>query len=529
MIGRTGILPDRAVPSVAASSETGSLKIGYGPAARSGPAARAAGFRLKIVGTAQSESVKEVAPQPAEVIMNKLKYQCVSRRIRFRDFFLDFDGLHSGYVSEAYFRSALGISGVSFHENELLALLEKFRNPSVPDRIHYAQMCSILEEVHVTPHLEKDPLRPVPAVGEGVVRPEDNTVQVSAEEKAYVMAIVDRFRRRSAARRITTLETLFRPTGDGTCFDKPFDPLRKGFVTRAKFLRTLQLLDEKWSNATEEEVDAVCHYYAHNGTPDVNYMRFCADVTPHGPLPPIPAVRQTVDKQLRLQKAAGPRSVDAVEEKIMSIVFKNRIRVREFFRDFDKLRAYTCSERAFQSALSMAKIDLTAPELEVLFERYRNGSGFTQNINYDAFLQSIERVDTIKELEKTPLREYATMAPNPAARPVTCMLPEAENENLSRLMSSLSEVMHKTRMNLRPAFVERDLHHSGRVTKWRFRQILTLHKINLNDAEFELLYTKYGHGADIDFYLFLNDLHKGDDVRQKVPTQDRFVASRALV
>ena len=53
-------------------------------------------------------------------------------------------------------------------------------------------------------------------------------------------------------------------------------------------------------------------------------------------------------------------------------MYKNRIRVKEFLVDFDKLRSGFVHPNSFLSALSMAKIDaeLTPEELQVIADTY---------------------------------------------------------------------------------------------------------------------------------------------------------------
>jgi len=63
---------------------------------------------------------------------------------------------------------------------------------------------------------------------------------------------------------------------------------------------------------------------------------------------------------------------DSALTRLKKVVFKHRIRVKEFLVDFDKLRSGFIHPNNFLSALSMAKIDaeLTAQELQVIADAY---------------------------------------------------------------------------------------------------------------------------------------------------------------
>ena len=54
---------------------------------------------------------------------------------KFKDYFLDFDRLRKGFVSESRFRSGLGMISTEFTEKDVLVLLSKYRIDT--DKIDY--------------------------------------------------------------------------------------------------------------------------------------------------------------------------------------------------------------------------------------------------------------------------------------------------------------------------------------------------------------------------------------------------------
>ena len=66
-----------------------------------------------------------------------------------------------------------------------------------------------------------------------------------------------------------------------------------------------------------------------------------------------------------------PNDVEDVLAKIRKWCSERRIRIGEFFRDFDKLRSGYISEAQFRIGLNMAKIVLSGKEFSALTEYYQ--------------------------------------------------------------------------------------------------------------------------------------------------------------
>ncbi|MCO5557219.1 hypothetical protein L7F22_010779 [Adiantum nelumboides] len=94
-----------------------------------------------------------------------------------------------------------------------------------------------------------------------------------------------------------------------------------------------------------------------------------------------------------------------VINKVKLIVYKDRIRSREFMRDFDKLRGRLISEPQFASALDNSAVELTPRQLRALADNYRVPEDPQNRICWTAFCDEIDTVFTFKELEKTPWRQ----------------------------------------------------------------------------------------------------------------------------
>jgi len=77
---------------------------------------------------------------------------------------------------------------------------------------------------------------------------------------------------------------------------------------------------------------------------------------------PKTTVCQTGNDTVRVR----PDDVNDTIARIRKAVVKNRIRISEFFRDFDKLRSGAITASQFRIGLNMSKIPISVPEFELL-------------------------------------------------------------------------------------------------------------------------------------------------------------------
>lgn len=88
----------------------------------------------------------------------------------------------------------------------------------------------------------------------------------------------------------------------------------------------------------------------------------------------------------------------------LSQVVRERIRVLEFLRDYDKLKSGRILTTLFYRALDLCGFQLTPSEVNVLVNEYRSVKD-SSCVDYVLFSDDIESVFTVKELEKMPTVE----------------------------------------------------------------------------------------------------------------------------
>lgn len=152
-----------------------------------------------------------------------------------------------------------------------------------------------------------------------------------------------------------------------------FDITKNGHVTKAQFLR---VLDRLRIFAPEHVLQGLLKRYMDMGNIDeVNYVDFCEDVDSSSQLFEVGQdFNHSFDyfpkSQARVSKAEivrnTPVDVDDVLARVRKNCLEQRIRVGEFFRDFDRLRSGFITANQFRMGLSMAKIPISHAEFEQL-------------------------------------------------------------------------------------------------------------------------------------------------------------------
>jgi Ca2+-binding EF-hand superfamily protein len=82
-----------------------------------------------------------------------------------------------------------------------------------------------------------------------------------------------------------------------------------------------------------------------------------------------------------------------VEQRLQALVVMKRVRIEEFFRDFDKLRKGKVTIPQFKGILSILNFSLTEEEFASLANKYQTEDP-DGKFNYFAFCDSINQIFT---------------------------------------------------------------------------------------------------------------------------------------
>lgn len=290
--------------------------------------------------------------------------------------------------------------------------------------------------------------------------------------------------------------------------------------------------------ASDKVFDLLIRKYCDKGTTkEVNYYHFCKDVDkPEDMFPPYIAKKPVAEKYTILGKTHGQYStffdgdtaqidvlnnrfsqprVDILcdpndaEDRIRAIVVMKRIRIEEFFYDFDKLRKGRVTKHQFKAILSSMNLNLTENEFESLHSKYQT-SDPEKFFNYKAFVANINKAFTITGIDKNP-----EVAVAPIIKSDTLLARRkylggrSEEEDIQPILEEYRTAVQNKRIHLKPVFQDFDITKNGHVTKAQFLRVLDLLKIAAPDNITMMLLRRYmdkGNLDEVNYVDFCEDV-----------------------
>lgn len=157
---------------------------------------------------------------------------------------------------------------------------------------------------------------------------------------------------------------------------------------------------------SDEELAAVVKFYGvrpgdNTSVPAIEYLPFLrdCDVLRYVINDPYSGAKSTYVKVYT--DFSGSPEVLALMKKVKDGVMRHRIRLGEFLQDHDPLRKGTIEATKFRTTLYAQKLQLTKEEYQLLEDHYRDPNDPIK-IRYFDFNEDIERIFTLKDLEKNP-------------------------------------------------------------------------------------------------------------------------------
>ncbi|BFZ03633.1 hypothetical protein BsWGS_06672 [Bradybaena similaris] len=464
---------------------------------------------IKKVKADTSNDVKlaESAPVMFEELMARIRHIVLVNRFRVSEYFQDYDALRSGSISIGQFRRGLALMGLSkighhdLNDSQFAMLLENYRNPQKPDQILWTKFRDDIESVFTQERLEQTPSAVVPR--QELFRvPNPGTIDWSNASKEHMdlyNATMKRMQHRVMNRRI-----LCKPVF------KDFDRHNIGHITSSQFRQCFKILEIP---VDEQELHALEALYSNDV--GINYLKFLADLEPSEPIPFMYIKRIEQLRKINSKKAVPEQKpltdLDSVLLKIKTKVCKERVRIYEFMKDYDKLRSGRMLKNLFRRALNLARVDLLESEIAILEDRYQ--SGFDVDcVEYLHFITEIESIFTKDNLEKFPQEEVIQFKPNEEW--TINQLSADEEDRVRKCMLRIAEKVYKERIQLFPLFEDYDNVHTGAVSRSQFRRVLTtLGLANVaTDTDFILLakrfQTQVGGRTDVNYIAFCKSIYE---------------------
>jgi len=288
----------------------------------------------------------------------------------------------------------------------------------------------------------------------------------------------------------------------------------------------------------EYVLDLIIRKYCDRGnSKEVNYFLFCKDVdrpefmfpgyVPKHPLPEPKFTQgiaptqvsnffkgETADNHVLKNRYMHQRveiSNDPldIEERIRATVVMKRIRIEEFFRDFDKLRKCRVTRNQFKGILSSMNFKLTEDEFEALAYKYQTDDP-EKFFNYVAFCDNINKAFTIKGIDKAPTVEVPAVTANDTllARRKYLAGNPVESE-IQDLLNEYRFAVDTRRFHLKPVFQDYDITKNGHVTKAQFLRVLDLLKISAPEDILNTMLRRYmdkGNMDEVNYVDFCEDI-----------------------
>lgn len=251
-----------------------------------------------------------------------------------------------------------------------------------------------------------------------------------------------------------------------------FDITNNQHITRHQFLRTLESCG---LTASEAVMNLIVKTYCDKGNSDeVNYFDFCNDVDSPEMLFGVgrgynhsfnyyPRNRPRVTgADIKKDK---PEDVEDVLAKLRQVCKEQRIRVSEFFRDFDKLRTGFITHAQFRIGLNMAKIVLSGNEFNHLCEHFAGNNN--NQVKWREFSDCVDEVFTKKGLEKNhgiTLNDARTVSFYGVAQP------SGNDDNVvEEVRKHFREAIVRERLDAKSFFQDHDRHNHFKVTPKQFK------------------------------------------------------------
>ncbi|CAL8102508.1 unnamed protein product [Calicophoron daubneyi] len=481
-------------------------------------------------------------PEPKEdflrpslnMIIDRIRFAVHRRGIRVMEFFVDYDKLRHDEITENQFACALLLAigkEAQLTRAEVQMLVNNNRSEKDRNLVHYREFCRQVDSPFHILDLEKDPLKqpivfPPGALSRGLPSMEES-------EEQRVSELIEQIRAKVEKERILTYPT-FRDFDLGTGNSR--------IITASQFARVLHILG---IDVSSEDCRRLCRKFSDPTTGEVNYPTFCQAVdswfTASVPIPmndlyagnpPTeedairPAIGETkcgkgvVRKDWSsttvptIRSAGDNLPVDVLLDRIRHLVLTSRIQLKPWFYDFDGLRSGYMTRTRFERCLTMAGLtrldlhDLTPAQVQTITDAYASSED-PNMVNWRKFVEDVDSVFTLPELEKQPLTRVMPLETYVQPRPGTADWESATVEMkdiFEKSMSKLRRIILERRMLLLPDFLAFDRHHRGVVTLNNFRQLASMFNFSLTGEEIDAIVARYGNDVGFEYRKFLDDL-----------------------
>ena len=438
-------------------------------------------------------------PEDVDDLIVKIRTHLARNRTRLHEFFRDFDKLRSGIITRTQLASGMNTARVPLSSTEISLLCSHFGVDHL--RVNYRNILDLVEENSELKALIKD---------NAVLKSFGTMIKygkqgMNHDEHLACQEVIRRFKA-YVQKNYLDMKSHF----------QDWDWHNIGKISQKQFR---QVLAQFKFNIADREFNCVCKQYDLDGA--VNYVKFFEDTSiatiikgrEEGYKAPVHA--SNIDPQASNFNFSNPYCMNKTQEsdvsalmaKIKAIIATKRVHARQFFQDYDPLRKGIIPKSKFRGALDNMKIELTPGEIDVLESMY---ACEWDQVNYTQFADMCESVYTDHSLDKNPQTSVSEV---PAYVDPRDVLNDDEERIVHACLQRIGYAVFVRRLHIKPFFQDKDRTNSGWVTTTRFRSILDLQQLTINDTEHTLLCRRFAKRQnEVNYAEFVNVLknYSGD-------------------
>ncbi|XP_050463997.1 uncharacterized protein LOC126858035 [Cataglyphis hispanica] len=453
---------------------------------------------------------------PTLEVIKRIQRHILEHRIRIHEFFKDFEYLNDGRITVSQFRRALDALQISslgrlcLVEPEVDALIALYIDPDDPNRVCWRTFEDDINYVFTVKGLDKLPnLRvesPPQEIADLSRRGTSNWQCEPKSIKDLCEHVLQRVRQRVEERRILLKQ-----------FFKDYDKHNRGHVTRAQ-LR--QVLITATILLSPEQVFALEQRY--NNDLGFNYTQFLQELESQSIVEPLYLQMLEYKKRINAEKLPSEPHEDETNivlilAKIKAKVVRERIKILEFMRQFDRHNHLVIERPDFIRSLDQLRCGLTPAEVDTITKAFQS-SAKPLVIEYVKFAKIVEEAVATGGLEKVPLLVPLQHVPSEASDKT--FLNFDERQTVAIAIDKLCKVPSP---NLEEIFKDYDKENIGTVSKDRLikalsiRQMLELITNKELDAVHKCFSIERGGRLEIDYRAFLRALYLSQENKKVLP------------
>ena len=302
----------------------------------------------------------------------------------------------------------------------------------------------------------------------------------------------------------------FRYSRDPRPWFEDFDKQNRGYVTKRQFR---SVLANSGLPISSSDLDLLFRRFHRDSKLMMRYKKFCLDMQQYGHER---LLKGDIDKQnedepslIQASKPSGtasktlPPDLEQTLCRIQTQVFQRRVRIEDFFGDYDKLRLGVVSDGIFRRVLDIHGIKLSDAEFQLLLRNYGNP------VRYANFIEDVLAVFVAKNLEKDPHMSTKPFILYDEDR-LRNDLDESEDETkiIDKVLDDIANRVLQRGLNLKPYLEDFDRNHDGSITKPQFHSVILNLVQRITTQQCDLLQKRFHRGANLNYVQFVEEVEK---------------------